>query len=347
MTDKNQSNDNKSAESAEELGFLAHLIELRNHLMRIVISLIIVFLPLAVYAKELFAWFAQPIVSQGLPLISVGVTGPVFVPYKLALLAAFLVALPYIFYQVWAFVAPGLYKHEKKLIFPLLASSVGLFYLGVAFVYYALLPMMFQIMPLFLPVEVTYSPDIASYLDFAIVMFFAFGFAFEMPIATILLISTGMTTAESLAKKRPYVIVGAFIVGMILTPPDMISQVMLAVPMWLLFELGLVLSGVFKKRIKEAVDSRDKIEEERVNSATAMAAGGSAATAVSEAANKLWEDENYEYEEYDDEDDDHQQLTDEELDAELDRIEAEEEAKEKKKAQQAKDLDKPDLDTKK
>ncbi|HFC91847.1 MAG TPA: twin-arginine translocase subunit TatC [Leucothrix mucor] len=347
MTDKNQSNDNKSAESAEELGFLAHLIELRNHLMRIVISLIIVFLPLAVYAKELFAWFAQPIVSQGLPLISVGVTGPVFVPYKLALLAAFLVALPYIFYQVWAFVAPGLYKHEKKLIFPLLASSVGLFYLGVAFVYYALLPMMFQIMPLFLPVEVTYSPDIASYLDFAIVMFFAFGFAFEMPIATILLISTGMTTAESLAKKRPYVIVGAFIVGMILTPPDMISQVMLAVPMWLLFELGLVLSGVFKKRIKEAVDSRDKIEEERVNSATAMAAGGSAATAVSEAANKLWEDENYEYEEYDDEDDDHQQLTDEELDAELDRIEAEEEAKEKKKAQQAKDLDKPDSDTKK
>jgi sec-independent protein translocase protein TatC len=341
MTDKKQSKDNKSAESAEELGFLAHLIELRNHLMRIVISLVIVFLPLAIYAKELFAWFAQPIVSQGLPLVSIGVTGPVFVPYKLALLAAFLIALPYIFYQMWAFVAPGLYKHEKKLIFPLLASSVGLFYLGVAFVYYALLPMMFQIMPMFLPPEVVYSPDIASYLDFAIVMFFAFGFAFEMPIATILLISTGMTTAKSLAKKRPYVIVGSFIVGMILTPPDMISQVMLAVPMWLLFELGLVLSGVFKKRIKEAGDSRDKIEEEeRVNAAKEMAAGGSAA-AINEAANKLWEDENYEYEEYDDEDD-HQQLTDEELDAELERIEAEEEAEEKKKAQEAKDSDKPD-----
>ena len=345
MTDKKQSKDNKSAESAEELGFLAHLIELRNHLMRIVISLIVVFLPLAVFAKDLFAWFAQPIVSQGLPLISIGVTGPVFVPYKLALLAAFLIALPYIFYQLWAFVAPGLYKHEKKLVFPLLASSVGLFYLGVAFVYYALLPMMFQIMPMFLPAEVTYSPDIASYLDFAIVMFFAFGFAFEMPIATILVISTGMTTAESLAKKRPYVVVGAFIVGMILTPPDMISQVMLAVPMWLLFELGLVLSGVFKKRIKEAVDSRDKMEEERVSSATAMAAGGSAA-AINEAANKLWEDENYEYEEYDDEED-HQQLTDEELDAELERIEAEEEAEEKEKSQQAKDSGKPDSDAKK
>ncbi|MCK5918516.1 MAG: twin-arginine translocase subunit TatC [Cocleimonas sp.] len=345
MTDKNQSKDNKSAESAEELGFLAHLIELRTHMVRIVVSLFVVFLPLAVFAKELFSWFAQPIVSQGLPLLSIDVTGPVFVPYKLALLVSFLIALPYIFYQLWAFVAPGLYKHEKKLIFPLLASSVGLFYLGVAFVYYALLPMMFQIMPLFLPVEVTYSPDIASYLNFAIVMFFAFGFAFEMPIATILLISTGMTTAESLAKKRPYVIVGAFIVGMILTPPDMISQVMLAIPMWLLFELGLVLSGVFKKRIKEAVDSRDKMEEERVSAVTAMAAGGSAA-AVNEAANKLWEDENYEYEEYD-ENDGHQQLTDEELDAELERIESEEEAEEKKKSQQAKNLEKPDSDAKK
>ncbi|MCK5810979.1 MAG: twin-arginine translocase subunit TatC, partial [Cocleimonas sp.] len=124
MTDKTQSKDKKKAESAEELGFLAHLVELRNHMMRIVISLFVVFLPLAVFAKDLFGWFAQPIVSQGLPLISVGVTGPVFVPYKLALLAAFLIALPYIFYQLWAFVAPGLYKHEKKLIFPLLASSV-------------------------------------------------------------------------------------------------------------------------------------------------------------------------------------------------------------------------------
>jgi sec-independent protein translocase protein TatC len=339
MTDTKKSKDNKSAESAEELGFLAHLIELRNHLMRIIVSLIIVFLPLAVYAKELFAWFAQPIVSQGLPLISVGVTGPVFVPYKLALLAAFLLALPYIFHQIWAFVAPGLYKHEKKLIFPILASSVGLFYLGVAFVYYALLPIMFQIMPMFLPSEVVYSPDIASYLDFAIVMFFAFGFAFEMPIATILLISTGMTTAASLAKKRPYVIVGSFVIGMILTPPDMISQVMLAVPMWLLFELGLVFSGIFKKRIKEAGDSRAKIEEQRTNTANEMAAGGSAA-AVNEAANKLWEDENYEYEEYNE--DNHQQLTDEELDAELERIEAEEKAEEKKKAQEGKNSDKPD-----
>lgn len=347
MTDKTQSKNNKDPESAEELGFLAHLIELRNHMMRIVISLIVVFLPLAIFAKDIFGWFAQPIVSQGLPLISVGVTGPVFVPYKLALLAAFLIALPYIFYQLWAFVAPGLYKHEKKLIFPLLASSVGLFYLGVAFVYYALLPMMFQVMPMFLPPEVTYSPDIASYLDFAIVMFFAFGFAFEMPIATILVISTGMTTADSLAKKRPYVVVGAFIVGMILTPPDMISQIMLAVPMWLLFELGLVLSGVFNKRIKEATDSRDKMEEERINAATAMAAGGSAA-AVNEAANKLWEDENYEYEDYDDDkdSDDHQQLTDEELDAELERIEAEEEAEEKK-AQKAKDSDQADSKSKK
>ena len=353
MTDKHQSNhqnnDNKRTDSEGEIGFLAHLIELRNHLMRIVISVVIVFLPLAVFAKELFTWFAQPIVSQGLPLISVGVTGPIFVPYKLALLAAFLLALPYVFYQIWAFVAPGLYKHEKKLIFPLLASSVGLFYLGVAFVYYALLPMMFHVMPMFLPEVVKYSPDIASYLEFSIMMFLAFGFAFEMPIATILVITTGLTTAESLAKKRPYVIVGAFVIGMILTPPDMISQVMLAIPMWLLFELGLVLSGVFKKRIKEAGEERDKMEEERIGSVSAMA-GGSAA-AINDEANRLWEDENYEYDEYN-EDDGHQPLTDKELDAEIARIEAEEAAEEKKEAEEKKSKEvkgseKPDSDTKK
>jgi sec-independent protein translocase protein TatC len=212
--------------------------------------------------------------------------------------------------------------------------------------------MMFTVLPMFAPSSATYSPDIANYLDFVIMMFLAFGFAFEMPIATILIISTGMTTAEKLAKKRPYVIVGAFVIGMILTPPDMISQIMLAIPMWLLFELGLALSGLFQKRIKDAGKSRDamyedrteeKREEERMSAVGAMAAGGSAA-AVNETANKLWEDENYEYEEYDDEDEHHHQLTDKELDAELDRIEAEEEALEKKQAQEAKDAKDKDGD---
>ncbi len=343
MTDKlpikNQSSKKNSAETAEEQGFLAHLIELRNHLLRIVISIFIVFIFLAPFAQTLFDWLAEPLIAQGQKLVIIGVAAPFLIPYKFAFMLAFLIALPYVFYQVWGFVAPGLYKHEKKLIFPLLSSSVFLFYLGVAFVYFALLPMMFTVLPLFAPSSATYSPDIANYLDFVIMMFLAFGFAFEMPIATILVITTGMTSRENLAQKRPYVIVGAFVIGMILTPPDMISQIMLAVPMWLLFELGLVSSILFKQRIKEAVKYRDKMQEEKhIDSANAMVASGSAA-AVNEAANKLWEDENYEYEEYDDEDD-YKQLTDEELDAELERIEAEEEAEEKKKSQQAKGLDK-------
>ena len=342
MTDKpqitDQSKENKSAETAKEQGFLAHLIELRNHLLRIVVSIVVIFIFLAPFAQTLFDWLAEPLIAQGQKLIIIGVAAPFLIPYKFAFLLAFLIALPYVFYQMWGFVAPGLYKHERKLIFPLLSSSVFLFYLGVAFVYFALLPMMFTVLPMFAPSSATYSPDIGNYLDFVVMMFLAFGFAFEMPIATILVITTGMTTREKLAKKRPYVIVGAFIIGMVLTPPDMISQIMLAVPMWLLFELGLVLSTVFKKRIVEAKKSRDEMaEEERMSSVNAMAAGGSAA-AVNEAANKLWEDENYEYEEYDD--DDHKQLTDKELDAELEKIEAEEEAEEKKKAQEAKKSDK-------
>jgi len=356
MADKHQindQNDNKEAATEKEQGFLAHLIELRNYLMRIVLSIVIIFVFLAPFAQKLFDWLADPLVSQGQHLIIIGVAAPFLIPYKFAFLLAFLIALPYIFYQLWGFVAPGLYKHEKKLVFPLLSSSVALFYLGVAFVYFALLPMMFTVLPMFAPSSATYSPDIANYLDFVIMMFLAFGFAFEMPIATILIISTGMTTAEKLAKKRPYVIVGAFIIGMILTPPDMISQIMLAIPMWLLFELGLILSGLFQKRIKKSGEERDamydererreeKREEERISAVGAMAAGGSAA-AVGETANKLWEDENYEYEEYDHEDA-HHQLTDAELDAELDRIEAEEEALEKKQAQQAKDATDKDSD---
>lgn len=331
MTDKNSSNKKtSSAKPTEEIGFLAHLIDLRNHLLRIVIAIGVAFLVLAPFAQQLFDWLADPVISQGQQLIITGVAAPFLIPYKFAFLLAFLIALPYVFYQMWAFVAPGLYKHEKKLILPLLSSSVALFYIGVAFVYYALLPMMFTVLPMFAPSSATYMPDIGNYLDFVIMMFLAFGFAFEMPIATILVISTGLTTAESLAKKRPYVIVGAFVIGMILTPPDIISQVMLAIPMWMLFELGLVLSSVFKTQLKEAAASREKMqEEERVSAATTMAAAGTGAV-VGATADKLWEDDNFDYEEYDDDeagsDEDFQGLTDEELDAELDRIDAEEEA---------------------
>ena len=397
MSDTKSSNTSSLGETAS--GFLSHLIELRDRLLRAVIVIAVAFVALFPFAKNIYNWLAAPLVDQGQEMLIIGPVAPFLIPMKLTLLVAFLIALPYLFYQLWAFVAPGLYKHEKRLVYPLIASSIFLFYLGIAFVYYILLPMMFKIIPQFAPEVATFSPDIAQYLDFTIMMFMAFGFGFEMPIATILLISTGMTTAEDLKKKRPYVIVGAFVVGMLLTPPDVISQIMLAIPMWLLFELGLIFSGFFKVRIKEASDAREEMNAEK-----APAVAG--ATALS--ADKLWEDDDYLYEdeagdpedftdrtihnEYtdddafdtgtpeskDDSDDesedtleqshldqdaeeptaspdekffdnpDFEELSEEEMEAELDRIEAEEvaektaEDKAKKRAQSKSDKDKKD-----
>ena len=276
-------------------GLLSHLIEMRDRLLRAVILIAVAFVCLFPFAKNIYNWLAAPLVDQGQEMLIIGPVAPFLIPMKLTLMVAFLIALPYLFYQLWSFVAPGLYKHEKRLVYPLIASSIFLFYLGIAFVYYLLLPMMFKIIPQFAPEVATFSPDIAQYLDFTIMMFMAFGFGFEMPIATILLISTGMTTAEELKKKRPYVIVGAFIMGMLLTPPDVISQIMLAIPMWLLFELGLIFSKFFKVRIEQASDARKEMDGN--DSATAAAAG---AAAVSDtpvlSADDLWEDEDYTYE---------------------------------------------------
>lgn len=286
------SSENKGLESSAVVsGFLSHLIELRDRLLRAIIVIGIAFVALFPFAKTIYNWLAEPLVSQGQEMLIIGPVAPFLIPMKLTLLVAFLIALPYLFYQLWSFVAPGLYKHEKRLIYPLLASSIFLFYLGIAFVYYLLLPMMFKIIPQFAPEVAVFSPDIAQYLDFTIMMFMAFGFGFEMPIATILLISTGVTTAEKLKRKRPYVIVGAFVVGMLLTPPDVISQIMLAIPMWLLFELGLIFSKIFKVRIKEAGDARKEMDEK--NSQSSSAAPPSAVI----TADKLWEDDNYTYEE--------------------------------------------------
>ena len=341
-------------------GLLSHLIELRDRLLRAVIVIFVAFVFLFPFAKDIYNWLAVPLAGQGTGMIIIGPVAPFLIPMKLTLMVAFLIALPYLFYQLWSFVAPGLYKHEKRLIYPLIASSIFLFYLGIAFVYYILLPMMFKIIPQFAPDVAAFSPDIGQYLDFTIMMFMAFGFGFEMPIATILLISTGMTTAEDLKRKRPYVIVGAFIVGMLLTPPDVVSQIMLAIPMWLLFELGLILSKFFGVRVKEASDARKTINEEK--EASSMASTATAAAAVSEtpvlSADTLWEDDDYTY---DDESDDFsdrtihnssdyseddffdtgdtesskddesldseeefKELSEEEMDAELDQIEADE-----------------------
>ena len=195
-------------------------------------------------------------------MLATGVVSPVFTPFKLALIAAFFISIPYTLYQVWAFIAPGLYKHEKRLAFPLLLSSIILFYLGMAFAYYVVFPLVFQFTSAFVPQGVEYRPDIASYLDFAIKLFFAFGIAFEVPIATILLILAGVTTPESLTSKRPYIIVGAFVIGMLLTPPDIISQTLLAVPMWLLFEGGVFFGRVLVRRRDQDRQERELSEDE-------------------------------------------------------------------------------------
>ncbi len=305
------------------MGFLAHLIELRDRMLRMSMAIGIAFIVLFPFAQELYQWLAQPVLAQGQGMIATGPIAPVFIPYKVALLTAFLLVLPYIFYQLWSFVAPGLYKHEKRLIIPLLSSSVALFYLGIAFAYYLLLPMVFKVVQAMTPEGIMAMPDISSYLDFVMMIFIAFGFGFEMPIATILLITTGMTTAEKLGQKRPYVIVGAFVVGMLLTPPDIISQIMLAIPMWLLFEIGLFASRFFTKEIKSAREEKDKLEHEEsqpnTDSSTPVAS-----TTTTASASTMWEDDQYLYEEDDDLDDEYVPMTDEEMDAELDRIEREE-----------------------
>lgn len=339
----NQDSQESSSTEAGGMGFLAHLIELRDRLLRMVLVLGVIFIILFPFAQDLYQWLAAPVLSQASGgMIALGPIAPVFIPYKVALLAAFFIALPYIFYQMWSFVAPGLYKHEKRLVVPLIVSSVGLFYTGIAFAYYLLLPMVFKVVQAMTPEGVMATPDISAYLDFVMMIFIAFGFGFEMPIATILVISTGMISAKDLGKKRPYVVVGAFIIGMLLTPPDIISQVMLAIPMWLLFELGLFLSRFFKQELKAAGKAReelDRLEREKMDKEEAntakLAAGSTVAAASAAAASSsanaddapMWEDEDYIYEDDDDvnlDDDEYIPLTEEEMEAELDRIEAEE-----------------------
>ena len=238
-------------ERAREMPLVAHLAELRDRLLRIVLAIALVFLALAPFSQELYTWLAQPLMRhlpEGTSMIATRVASPFLTPFKLTLVAAVMLAIPYIFHQVWGFVAPGLYRNERRLVLPLLVSSTVLFYLGVAFAYFVVLPVVFQFLTGVAPEGVAVMTDITEYLDFVLKMFFAFGLAFEVPVATVLLVRAGVVTPEDLAAKRPYIIVGAFVVGMLLTPPDVISQSLLAVPMLLLFELGLF----FARRVRPA-----------------------------------------------------------------------------------------------
>jgi len=235
-------------ESHSEQPFISHLIELRNRLLKVVLSVLCVFLGLASYANEIYTLLSVPLL-QHLPenstMIAIDVASPFFTPFKLTLVFSAFIAVPVILYQLWAFVAPGLYKHERKMIFPLLVASTLLFYLGIAFAYFVVFPLVFGFLTAAAPENVAIMTDISKYLDFVLTIFFAFGITFEVPIFTIVLVWTGLTTPKSLAEKRPYIIVAAFIIGMFLTPPDVISQTLLAIPIWLLFEIGLLFSKFF------------------------------------------------------------------------------------------------------
>jgi len=223
--------------------FISHLIELRNRLLRAIVGWLLVFVALFPFADKLYSLLAAPLLSklpQGAQMIATAVTTPFFVPMKVTMLTAFLIALPWMIYQCWAFVSPGLYTHEKRLIRPLLAAAIVLFFVGMAFAYFVVFPVVFSFLVGSAPQGVTVMTDIAEYLDFVIGLFVAFGFAFEVPVAVVLMALMGWVTLAQLKESRSYVIVGAFVLGAIFTPPDIVSQCMLAIPLWLLYEIGLL-----------------------------------------------------------------------------------------------------------
>lgn len=234
-----------------EQSFLSHLIELRDRLIRALLSILIVFLCLFPWAKELYALLAQPLLNtlpQGGQMIATDVVGVFLVPMKVALMVAFLIALPYVLYQVWAFVAPGLYAHEKKLALPLVASSVLLFFVGMSFAYFLVFPTVFGFMANVAPEGVAWMTDIEKYLSFVMTTFVAFGVAFEVPVIVVVLVMVGVVELSTLKEWRSYVIVGAFVIAAIFTPPDVVSQLMLAIPLCLLYELGMLMARFVRKR---------------------------------------------------------------------------------------------------
>lgn len=243
---------------SDQQTFVAHLIELRSRLVKAVVAILVVVIVQLPFAGKIYTIMAAPVMAylpEGSSMIATGVLSPFLTPFKMVFILGLIISMPIILYQIWAFIAPGLYKHEKRIARPLLFSSIILFYLGCLFAYFVIFPILFQFIPAISPVGVNYMPDINSYLDIVVRLFFAFGLAFEVPIAVILMILLGITTPEKLSKSRPYVIVGVFVVGMILTPPDMISQTLMAIPMWMLFEVGIIVGRILKKKDSSIKDS--------------------------------------------------------------------------------------------
>jgi len=251
--------DNQAANDTEDLSegtLLSHLVELRGRLLKVAAAVVVVFVALLPFSRKIFSLVSEPLreVLPGNAMIATQVASPLLTPFKLTFFAAFFIAMPIVLYQVWSFVAPGLYKKEKRFAIPLLASSIILFYMGIAFAYFVVFPLMFGFFTSVAPEGVEVQTDIAQFLDFITTIVFAFGLAFEVPVATVLIVWTGLTTPEKLGKARPYVFLGAFIMGMFLTPPDVISQTLLAVPVYVLYELGIVMSKIFAIREEDTVE---------------------------------------------------------------------------------------------
>ena len=253
--DPGKPDDEDDSADKAEMTLVEHLTELRTRLLRVVLSVGVVFLACFPFADELYTLLALPLIErlpEGSTMIATEVASPFLTPFKLAFIAAVALTIPVALHQTWGFIAPGLYLKERRLALPLLVSSTALFFVGMAFAYYLVFPLMFQFFIGSAPEGITVATDIGRYLDFCIKLFFAFGLAFEVPVATFLVVSAGITTVENLRRKRAYVILGAFVLGMLLTPPDMISQTLLALPMWVLFELGLVMCRLYAKSEREA-----------------------------------------------------------------------------------------------
>lgn len=301
----------ETTEDSKSGSLMSHLFELRDRVVRMVLAVLVNFLALFYWANDIYSYLAAPLtrhLPEGSTMIAIDVASPFLTPFKLVLMLSVFLAMPVILYQFWAFVAPGLYKNEKRIAGPLLVSSIFLFYAGMAFAYYIVFPLVFGFFTSIGPEMVIISTDIGRYLDFVLALFFGFGIAFEVPIATIILVAIGFTTPDKLAEKRPYIIVGAFIGGMFLTPPDIISQVLLAIPIWLLFEAGVIASRIiFKDRLLEAEAENDLDDSD---------------------------DDDTDSDDVASEGSDYDPLSEEEMDAELDSIEKSDAADKK--------LDKPD-----
>lgn len=250
MSDSTEKKSEGDTEELAEGTLLSHLVELRSRLLKIAAAIVVVFVVLLPFSRKIFSLVSEPLrdVLPGNAMIATAVASPLLTPFKLTFFAALFIAMPIVLYQVWAFVAPGLYRKEKRFAVPLLASSIVLFYLGIAFAYFVVFPIMFNFFTSIAPEGVEVQTDIAQFLDFVTTIVFAFGLAFEVPIATVLIVWTGLVSIDKLRSARPYVFLGAFVVGMFLTPPDVFSQTLLAVPVYLLYELGIVMAKVFAVR---------------------------------------------------------------------------------------------------